>query len=476
MGHAESMVSRSPSQSSMHRLGGFGLALTAGFVVLVLWVMTTPGQAQPAVPFFETPIPAAGVDGPVWVTELAGNQLWVGGKFNTARDAAPGSPDIATRGLAVMDINTGELLPQTFDIPGEVLGIDFHGDTVWIVGEFSSFNGSPVQNIVALNAVTGARLTNFTASANLQLRDVIYHDGWLYLGGNPSVYNGTSVAKVLRVNPTTGALDTSWTPQVSRFVEALDAHGDLIAVAERAVDLRSETKLISTVTGLKVDGLDAASKPTSGMWDAEFSSDGTSVYLAETGNSIVKYTTTDQLLWVSDEAEGDMQAVATTDDFVFGGTHEGWNGNEERHLLAFDAATGQLQPWNVQTNSYWGVRDIAIFDQGLVASGEFTYANGINTRRLAIFRPTGAWIAAEPLDLSVPGDVNCDDVMDIVDALYLVQYSVNNRTDVINCDSFDADVNIHAASGDVNDDGTAGLIDALLIAQCSVGNQNVFCP
>lgn len=440
--------------------------------------MAVPGLAQGAVPYSETPVVGAGVDGPVWVTELVGNELWVGGIFDTARDAAPGSPNVSTSGLAVIDINTGELLPKTFDVPGEVLGIEFHDDTIWIVGEFSSFDGSPVQNIVALNAYTGARRLEFTAASNSQLRDVIYHDGWLYLAGNPSFYNGTSVSKLLRVDPNTGALDTSWTPQVSRFVESLDAHGDLIAVAERAVDVRSETKLISTLTGLKVDGLDAASKPTSGMWDAEFSSDGASAYLAETGNSIVKYTTTDQLLWVSAEADGDMQAVAATDDFVFAGFHEGWGGNEQRHIVALNAATGQLDSsWYVETNSYWGVRNIAIYEQGLVASGEFSTAGGINARRVAIFRPTGPWLPAEPLEQpATPGDVNCDDIVNIVDALYLVQYGVSNRSAVAGCDSFDPAVNIIAEPGDVDDDGISGIVDALIIAQCSVGITNVFCP
>ena len=458
------------------RLFAFLIGVLA-FVVVGVWADSEPGLAQQSVPFEEVPVVAAGVDGPVWASELVGNQLWIGGEFSNARDAAPGSPDVATAGLAVIDINTGALLPQTFNVPGEVLGIEFHEDTIWIVGEFWSFNGEQVGHIVALDAFTGERLAGFTGSTNEQLRDVIYHQGWLYLGGNPGTYNGTGVPNVFRVNPATGALDTSWNPEVSRFVESLDAHGELIAVAERSQNIRSETKLISTVTGLKVDGLDAASKPTSGMWDTVFSSDGSSVYLAETGNSIVKYTATDQLLWVSERADGDMQAVAATDDFVFAGFHEGWDGNEERHLVALSASTGAVQPWFVQTNSYWGVRGLELYDQGLVATGEFTWAGGVNARRIAIFRPTTPWAVAEALEQTViPGDVNCDEIVDVTDALYLVQYSVENRTPVINCASLDPLTGIYADVGDVDGDGTAGVIDAMLIAQCSVGNPNVFCP
>lgn len=455
----------------------FGLiAGSVAIAVMVVWATTAMGQAQPSVPFESDPILAADVDGPVWVTELVGNELWVGGEFTTARDLAAGSPDIATVGLVAIDINTGQLLPRTFDIPGEVLGLEFHGDTVWVVGEFWSFDGAPVQHIVALDARTGERLSEFVAASDAQLRDVLYHDGWLYLGGNPSVYNGASVAKVLRVDPATGALDTSWNPPVSRFVEGLDASGDLLAVVERAVDLKSETKLLSTITALKVDGLDAASKPTSGMWDATFSSDGGNVYLAETGNSIANYTIADELVWLSEPADGDMQAVAATDDFVFAGFHEGWDGDEERHLVAFDAATGALEPsWLIETDSYWGVRDIEIYDQGLVAGGEFTTVNGASVRRIAIFRPTSPWTPAEPLP-PIEGDVNCDNVVDITDALLVVQYSVNNRIDVANCEGFDPASDIYAAAGDTDGDGRLTVIDAMLIAQCSVGNPNLFCP
>lgn len=441
--------------------------------------MATPttGQAQEPVPFLTVPIEGAGVDGPVWVTELVGNELWIGGDFASARDHALEAPTVATSGLAVMDINSGDLLARTFAFDGEVYGIEHHDDMVWVVGEFQNLDGVAAQNIVAFDAFTGERDPGFVAAVSSELRDVVYHDGWLYLGGNIDQYNGTSVDNVVRVDPRTGALDASWLPQVTRYVEDLDAYGDLIAVAERADDIRAETKLISLVTGLKVDGLDAASRLTSGMWNAEFSSDGTTVYLAETGNAVSKFTAVDELLWVSDQADGDMQAVAVTDDYVFAGFHDGWFDDTDRKMIALDAATGQIDnSWYVSMNSFWGVWDIAIYDQGLVATGEFTTASGVSARRIAVFRPTGPWLPAEALERPTLGDVNCDELVDIVDALFLAQYSVDNRETVASCDGFEATQHVYIDYGDVDGDGFVGVVDALIIAQCAVGIPRDLCP
>ena len=424
------------------------------------------------------PVEAAGVNGPVWVTELVGNQLWIGGDFSTARDFDGAAPTVATTGLAVMDINTGELLPNTFAFDGEVYGIEYHDGTVWVAGEFQNLDGVSAPNIVAFDAYSGERDLGFVAAVSSELRDVVYHDGWLYLGGNIDTYNGTAVNNVVRVDPTTGALDASWLPQVTRYVEDLDAFGDLIAVVERSDDPRAETKLVSLTTGLKVDGLDAASRVTSGMWDAEFSSDGTTVYLAETGNAVTKFTTADELLWVSDSADGDMQAVAVTDDYVFAGFHDGWFDDPNRKMVALDAATGAIDnSWYVSMNSFWGVWDIAVYDQGLVVTGEFTTAGGVSARRVAVFRPTGPWDPAAALEPPPTiGDVNCDELVDIVDALFIAQYAVDNRDAVNDCATFDPTLNISIEHGDVDGDGAIGVIDALIVAQCAVGIPAQLCP
>ena len=75
------------------------------------------------------------------------------------------------------------------------------------------------------------------------------------------------------------------------------------------------------------------------------------------------------------------------------------------------------------------------------------------------------------------GDVNCDGLMNVVDALFIAQVTVGNRLDTSRCPLDNALVEAHDAPGDMNLDGKSDIIDALLIAQCSVDiRDSGFCP
>jgi len=75
------------------------------------------------------------------------------------------------------------------------------------------------------------------------------------------------------------------------------------------------------------------------------------------------------------------------------------------------------------------------------------------------------------------GDVNCDGLMNVIDALFIAQVSVSNRFDTERCPLANALTEAHDAPGDLNLDGVSDIIDALLIAQCSVDiRDSGFCP
>ena len=86
------------------------------------------------------------------------------------------------------------------------------------------------------------------------------------------------------------------------------------------------------------------------------------------------------------------------------------------------------------------------------------------------------WVGAQPLTPPfVLGDVSCNDVPDLSDALIVAQYSVGLRVQVPTCPLGDPLTQI-GPGGDVDGNGTVNIADALLIAQCTVGLNNVFCP
>ncbi|KAG1648669.1 hypothetical protein GQR58_029660 [Nymphon striatum] len=90
-----------------------------------------------------------------------------------------------------------------------------------------------------------------------------------------------------------------------------------------------------------------------------------------------------------------------------------------------------------------------------------TWANGAVTQDLS--------------DLRTPlGDVDCDGVMTIGDALAIAQYTVGTRAGA-SCPIVPTN-QINLAASDVDRSGATDITDALLIAQCTVGVSNVACP
>ncbi len=72
------------------------------------------------------------------------------------------------------------------------------------------------------------------------------------------------------------------------------------------------------------------------------------------------------------------------------------------------------------------------------------------------------------------GDVSCDFVVNVVDALFIMQYDVALRSAVSSCPLPADSMNLTAC--DVSGDATCNVVDALFVMQCDVGIANPFCP
>lgn len=79
--------------------------------------------------------------------------------------------------------------------------------------------------------------------------------------------------------------------------------------------------------------------------------------------------------------------------------------------------------------------------------------------------------------LPIHGSVDCDDDLDSIDGLFILQYVVAYRSDYGGCPLEDSLTQLDAASGDINGDGQTNVIDALFILQCTVGiTDSGYCP
>lgn len=80
------------------------------------------------------------------------------------------------------------------------------------------------------------------------------------------------------------------------------------------------------------------------------------------------------------------------------------------------------------------------------------------------------------LVVALSGDTNCTEATDIVDALFIAQFTVGNRAEAASCPMGDPAGEINTGAADTNGDGLVNIVDALMISQCSVEISNVFCP
>lgn len=459
-------------------------------LLAVATIASPPAHAQST--FDDNRVDFGGLNGTTSTVRAVGDQVWVGGEFTQALD-----PDHTTSypraNVAVFDFNTGDVLPWTFDTNDKVKAIESDdATTVWIAGNFTEIAGQPVTNIAAFDAFTGERNYSFSVTVDYEINALHYTDGWLYVGGEFSQINGLYYNKMARLDAFTGEIDPSFRANPNKTVRSIDTYGDRVYVAGlfEEVGKVPDNYARRWVAGLDVDtgqpaGPDfpllalAPGEGThkAGVWRVHVSPDGNYVYTGDHRNFIIQWDRlTGQKLWER-EAEGDIQDVETDGDSVYLGTHDGFLAkNDERLLFALNAADGSnddsFQPL---MNSFVGTLDMTLSQGALIAVGEFTTIKGVSSPHLAVFHGPD-WTGAQPLTPSYPlGDVSCDSVPDLGDALMIAQFSVGLRTLSPTCPLTDPLTQI-APGGDVNNDGFIDVGDALLVAQCTVGLVNSFCP
>lgn len=72
------------------------------------------------------------------------------------------------------------------------------------------------------------------------------------------------------------------------------------------------------------------------------------------------------------------------------------------------------------------------------------------------------------------GDVSCDNLINVLDGLYILQYDVGTRSVANSCPLPSGTLLLDNC--DVNNDNTCNSVDALFVLQCDVDISNTFCP
>lgn len=116
------------------------------------------------------------------------------------------------------------------------------------------------------------------------------------------------------------------------------------------------------------------------------------------------------------------------------------------------------------------LRGVAVDYDGLLGTSEETWIDNVDGAPI-----TAAFDGAAPL-VVMAGDVNCTQNLNIVDALMIAQYAVQNRTDTRSCPFGDTTRNINGAGADMDNNGSINIIDALIVSRCAVQIALEYCP
>ncbi|MEM9611273.1 MAG: hypothetical protein AAGA99_27960, partial [Actinomycetota bacterium] len=293
--------------------------------------------------------------------------------------------------VAAFDLATNGLLPFVADTDADVLALEADATTVWIGGDFSTVNGTPRANLAAVDAASGAVVSGFSADTNDSVHSLEVVGSSLYAGGEYTTIGGVARNRIAKVDGATGAVDAAFTANASHIVRAIAADP-----TGNPVYLGGDFTQLNGVTDQYLAGVDPATGATTTtftgndweVWALDVSADSASVVgaVAGFGNYAAAWTVATGVREWTNVAMGDHQAVAVHDGVVWFGFHEGFGGDMDVRLLGADLATGVvIDEFRPGLDSFFGVWDIVADEDGLYVGGEFTAAEGVDTRGFAFF-------------------------------------------------------------------------------------------
>ena len=237
---------------SSHRRRVLALACT---LALTASLAATPNDAlradsrptdptDPATPPTVTAdaLPTVQIDGVVWSQAVAGNTVFVGGRFGNARPAgaAVGQNQTPRSNFLAYDIRTGELISSinaSFNAQVRTIAVSPDGSRLYVGGDFTTVNGLRRDRLAAFTLPGMQLIGTF-------LPPVAYHvyalavspdSQTLYVGGNFNAVGSQTRNKLASFRTSDGAL-LNWAPNAQGgLVSALAVSptGDRVVVGGR---------------------------------------------------------------------------------------------------------------------------------------------------------------------------------------------------------------------------------------------------
>jgi hypothetical protein len=369
------------------------LTVTTSAVAVVAAVVSQGGVAQAATSNLSTTIDTTyQTNGRVEAILAIGDTIYLGGRFTSVRPAGS-STSVVRNHLAAVSKSTGALLDWNPGTDKEVMALSasLDGTSVFVGGAFSRLGGIRRLRLGQLDATTGAVLP-WAPTADNQVNTIAVTPSELYIGGDFDVMDGQPRADLAAVDYS-GAVSTTWTPSA-------DARVRVITPAPDGLSLFAGGDFLS-INGDPAQKILARLDPTTGTplpWKLhpgypihQFGFFGSMLYAAGDGSGghIGAFDlATGARLWTQ-QTDGGVQNLVIMDGVIYGGGHfdnvcvgvtdgatSGFhcpqNAATRHKLVALDAVTGTLDPWNPGANSPLGVFGMASDQGSLEVGGDFT--------------------------------------------------------------------------------------------------------
>ncbi|HLF39979.1 MAG TPA: hypothetical protein VI854_00760, partial [Acidimicrobiia bacterium] len=301
------------------------------------------------------------------------------------------------------------------DGPVRALALSADGRRLYVGGAFSSIGGQPARNLAALDLATGTIDATFAPPVlNSGVRALALHGDRLYVGGNFTEVRLSDGA--LHDRPQLAAFDAStgglldWLPPDNDGGEyfgqtgqesssgdgivydlAVSGDGGTVFAAGSFLDFGGQAGLVSleAATGKPTAWQPDVDRPVFGL--AVWPADGRTLFAATggAGGMLMAYEPGDdeEPAWEI-KTDGDNVGVLASHttvyllghyDFIVSAESDCYQrcpgGPERHHLSAFDAATGELLPWNPAANTSTGPYAGAVAADHLWVAGEFSLIN-----------------------------------------------------------------------------------------------------
>lgn len=321
--------------------------------------------------------------GVIYSINVQGDKIYMGGNYHNVGG-------LARTGLAVLDANTGALLPWDPRInDGLVQAVVVNDSLVYAGGSFTSVNGQAYTGLVAFDRITASpsswnpspnlgvstlaisgndlfvgggftsmagqprsRLASFdlsthtlnswNPSANNDIGEFAFVDSIVYISGYFTTINGITRKQIASVNRTTGQL-TTWNPNLQNGTWATD------------IILRDSMIYIGG-NFTQVNGVDRMYLCEVNRITGSLSSWNPNIYVA--GNS--------------SPANGVRSIERTNDFFFIGGLFGGSNMQVRYGFMVLDNQTNYPTSTNLQILSYCAVVEIYLDSNEMYLGGDFT--------------------------------------------------------------------------------------------------------